>query len=155
MTSGRQTTVRDAIVLAGYGVHTANQATVVIRPAAVNHGIIFLRTGLADGIRRRIPARYGNVSSTELCTVLGDPAHGAVATVEHIMAALYGLGIDNALIEIDGPEVPIMDGSAAAFVEAISKVGVVNQHAARRVVRVLRPVSVTKRQSAFSELAAE
>lgn len=151
MTSGRQTTVRDAIVLAGYGVHTANQATVVIRPAAINHGIIFLRTGLEGGLQRRIPARYGNVSMTELCTVLGDPQHGAVSTVEHIMAALYGLGVDNALVEIDGPEVPIMDGSAEAFVEAIRETGLVNLSAARRYVRVLRPVSASK-GDACSEL---
>lgn len=151
MTAGRQTTVRGEIALEGYGVHSAGHAHLVIKPAAVNHGIIFLRTGLPEGVRRRIPARYGNVSSTELCTVLGDPGHGAVATVEHIMAALYGLGVDNALIEIDGPEVPIMDGSAAAFVEAISRVGTINQSASRRVVRVLRPVSVMK-GSSFSEL---
>jgi UDP-3-O-[3-hydroxymyristoyl] N-acetylglucosamine deacetylase len=144
MTSGRQTTVRGEIALEGYGVHSAGHANIVIKPAAVNHGIIFLRTGLPGGIQRRIPARYGNVSSTELSTVLGDPGHGAVGTVEHIMAALYGLGVDNALIEIDGPEVPIMDGSAAAFVEAITKVGLTRQHASRRIVRVLRPVSVSK-----------
>lgn len=151
MTVGRQTTVRGDSALGGYGVHSAGYSTIVIKPAAVNHGVIFLRKGLANGIERRIPARYGNVSSTELCTVLGDPGYGAVGTVEHIMAALYGLGVDNVLIEIDGPEVPIMDGSACAFVEAINAVGVVNQHASRRVVRILRPVSVHK-GSAFSEL---
>jgi UDP-3-O-[3-hydroxymyristoyl] N-acetylglucosamine deacetylase len=151
MIAGRQTTVRGEIALDGYGVHSAGHANLVIKPAAVNHGIIFLRTGLPGGIRRLIPARYGNVSSTDLCTVLGDPGHGAVATVEHAMAALYGLGVDNALIEIDGPEVPIMDGSAAEFVEAIQKVGLVSQQAARRVVRVLRPVTV-RNGSAFSQL---
>ncbi len=151
MTSGRQTTVRDVITLAGYGVHTAGTAVLTIRPASTNHGIVFLRKGLDSGIQRRIPARYGNVSMTELCTVLGDPSHGAVATVEHIMAALYGLGVDNALVEIDGPEVPIMDGSAEAFVEAIRETGIVSQHAARRYVRVLRPVSASK-GAARSEL---
>jgi UDP-3-O-[3-hydroxymyristoyl] N-acetylglucosamine deacetylase len=144
MIDGRQTTVRDVITLAGYGVHSAGSATLVIRPATVNHGIVFLRKGLDDGLSRRIPARYGNVSMTELCTVLGDPDFGAVSTVEHIMAALYGLGVDNALVEIDGPEVPIMDGSADAFVDAIQATGLVSQHAARRYVRVLRPVSVSK-----------
>jgi UDP-3-O-[3-hydroxymyristoyl] N-acetylglucosamine deacetylase len=143
--------VRDVITLAGYGVHTAGQATMILRPAAPNHGVVFLRQGLENGLQRRIPARYGNVSMTELCTVLGDPNHGAVSTVEHIMAALYGLGIDNVLIEIDGPEVPIMDGSAEAFVEAIRNVGVVSQRAARRYVRVLRPVSA-RRGDSVSEL---
>lgn len=151
MQTGRQTTVRGNIALDGYGVHSAGHANLVIKPAAVNHGIIFLRTGLPGDIQRRIPARYGNVSSTELCTVLGDPGHGAVATVEHIMAALYGLGIDNALVEVDGPEVPIMDGSAADFVEAIRSVGVISQHANRRVVRVLRTVTA-RHGSAYSEL---
>ncbi len=149
--NGRQTTLRDAITLAGYGVHTAGAATVVMRPAAVNHGVVFLRKGLEGGIQRRIPARYGNVSMTELCTVLGDPGFGAVSTVEHIMAALYGLDVDNVLIEIDGPEVPIMDGSAAAFVDAILDCGVVSQRAARRHVRVLRPV-VANHGVACSEL---
>jgi UDP-3-O-[3-hydroxymyristoyl] N-acetylglucosamine deacetylase len=143
--------VRDVITLAGYGVHTAGQATMILRPAAPNHGVVFLRQGLENGLQRRIPARYGNVSMTELCTVLGDPNHGAVSTVEHIMAALYGLGIDNVLIEIDGPEVPIMDGSAEAFVEAIRNVGIVSQHAARRYVRVLQPVSA-RRGDSVSEL---
>lgn len=151
MTSGRQTTLRDTVVLAGHGVHTAGHATLVLRPAAVNHGIVFLRTGLDSGVQRRIPARYGNVSMTELCTVLGEPSHGAVFTVEHIMAALYGLGVDNALVEIDGPEVPIMDGSAEAFVDAIRQVGLVSQQAARRHVRVLKPVSA-RHGAAVSEL---
>jgi UDP-3-O-[3-hydroxymyristoyl] N-acetylglucosamine deacetylase len=143
MTANRQTTLRDAVTLSGCGVHTAGAATVIIRPSAVNTGIVFVRKGLEGGIQRRIPARYGNVSMTELCTVLGDPNFGAVSTVEHIMAALYGLSVDNALIEIDGPEVPIMDGSAIAFVEAVRSIGLVKQHAARRVVHVMRPVVVT------------
>ena len=151
MTHGRQTTVRDPIRLAGYGVHTAGVANIVIKPAAPNHGVVFLRKGLEGDIERLIPARYGNVSMTELCTVLGDPDFGAVSTVEHIMAALYGLGVDNVLIEIDGPEVPIMDGSSAEFVDAIQATGLVSQNAARRYVRVLRSVSVSK-GSARSEL---
>jgi UDP-3-O-[3-hydroxymyristoyl] N-acetylglucosamine deacetylase len=143
MMASRQTTLRDAITLSGCGVHTAGAASVTIRPAAVNSGIVFVRKGLEGGIQRRIPARYGNVSMTELCTVLGDPNFGAVSTVEHIMAALYGLSIDNAQVEIDGPEVPIMDGSAIAFVDAVRSMGVVSQHAARRCVHVLRPVVVS------------
>lgn len=151
MTAKRQTTLRDTVTLSGYGVHTAAATTLVIRPAPINHGVVFLRKGLTDGVQRRIPARYGNVSMTELCTVLGDPSLGAVSTVEHVMAALYGLAIDNALIEIDGPEAPIFDGSALAFVEALRRVGTAVQHAPRRVVRVKRPVR-TSRGRAFSEL---
>ncbi len=80
---------------------------------------------------------------TELCTVLGDPNFGAVSTVEHVMAALYGPWVDNAVVEIDGPEVPILDGSAIGFVDAIQIKGLVSQHAARRVVHVMRPVAVS------------
>jgi UDP-3-O-[3-hydroxymyristoyl] N-acetylglucosamine deacetylase len=151
MVSGRQTTLRAAITLAGHGVHSAAPAAVTVRPAGVNHGIVFLRKGGEGEISRRIPARYGNVSMTELSTVLGDPSHGAVATVEHIMAALYGLGVDNALVEIDGGEIPIMDGSAQAFVEEIEACGVISQHAARRYVRVLKAVRVGD-ERAWSEL---
>jgi UDP-3-O-[3-hydroxymyristoyl] N-acetylglucosamine deacetylase len=151
MTAGRQTTLRTTITIEGHGVHTASAASVTIRPAAANHGIVFIRKGLEGGLQRRLPGRYGNVSMTELCTVLGDPNFGAVSTVEHLMAALYGLGVDNALIDIDGPEVPIMDGSADAFVTEIKKAGVTMLPAARRYVRVKRAVRVAS-GSAWTEL---
>lgn len=152
MTARRQTTLRETVTLSGYGVHTAAATTLVIRPASINHGVVFVRKGLADGLQRRIPARYGNVSMTELCTVLGDPEMGAVSTVEHVMATLYGLGVDNASIEIDGPEVPILDGSARGFVEVVQRAGIAQQHAGRRVVRVRRKVAARKGR-AVSELA--
>jgi UDP-3-O-[3-hydroxymyristoyl] N-acetylglucosamine deacetylase len=151
MIAGRQITLREAVRISGYGVHSASPASIVIRPAAVNHGIVFLRKGLDAEVERRIPARHGNVSLTELCTVLGDPRFGAVSTVEHVMAALYGMGVDNALVEIDGPEVPIMDGSARPFAEALRDAGLVAQRASRRHVRVLRPVVVRSGRS-VSEL---
>ena len=151
MTARRQTTLRETVTLSGYGVHTAAATTLVLRPASINHGVVFVRKGLSDGVRRRIPARYGNVSMTELCTVLGEPEMGAVSTVEHVMAALYGLGVDNVLIEIDGPEVPILDGSARSFVDAVRRAGLATQHAARKAVRVKRPVRAT-RGKAVSEL---
>ena len=89
-----------------------------------------------------IPARSESVGSTELCTVLGDPNGASVATVEHLLAALAGLSIDNAVIEIDGPEVPVMDGSARAFVDAIDQAGIVAQSAPRRFIRIDKPVRV-------------
>ena len=92
---------------------------------------MFLRTGLAGGHDRLIEARHLAVTATELCTVIGDRESGAVATIEHLMAALAGLGVDNVLVEIDGPEVPILDGSAAPFVEAIDAVGLVSLSAVR------------------------
>jgi UDP-3-O-[3-hydroxymyristoyl] N-acetylglucosamine deacetylase len=92
---------------------------------------------------REIAARFRSVTATEFATVLGDQNGPAVSTTEHVLAALYGLGIDNAVVEVDGPEVPIMDGSAAPFVDAIDQAGVVNLPVRRRYIKVLKPVRVT------------
>jgi UDP-3-O-[3-hydroxymyristoyl] N-acetylglucosamine deacetylase len=97
-----------------------------------------------------IRAHHSAVAATELCTVLGDPRGGSVATVEHLLAALSGLGVDNATIEIDGPEVPVMDGSAQPFVEAVRRAGIVVQRAPKRFIKVRRPVRVDL-GSAFAE----
>lgn len=104
-------------------------------------GFVFVRTSL-DGGDREVQATADAVISTEFATVLGDAEGPLVATAEHVLAALRGMGVDNATIEIDGPEVPIMDGSAAAFVRAIDQAGIVSQSAARRFIQVLRPVQV-------------
>ncbi len=119
MRTNTQTTLKAAATLSGVGVHSGNPASLTIRPAPANHGIAFLRTGTPFGNDRLIKAHHALVSATELCTVIGDVETGAVATIEHLMSALFGLGVDNALIEIDGPELPILDGSAKLFVEAI------------------------------------
>src|SRR4028118_1509604 len=125
MKQTHQTTLRAAVSLTGIGVHSGNEVRIVLHPAEANHGIVFLRTGLPGASDRLIEARHLAVTATELCTVLGDRESGAVATVEHLMAVLTGLGIDNVLVEIDGPEVPILDGSCAPFVDAIDQVGAV------------------------------
>lgn len=138
----RQTTLRERVSLSGAGVHSNAPVQLLLHPAEVNHGIVFLRTGLDGGATRVVEATWSQVSMTELCTVIGDASEGSVATIEHLMAAVAGLGIDNLLIEIDGPEVPIMDGSSAHFVEAIDEVGIVEQDAPRRSIRVLKPVRV-------------
>ncbi len=104
-------------------------------------GLVFVRTSLEGG-DREVQATADAVISTEFATVLGDAEGPLVATAEHVLAALRGMGVDNATIEIDGPEVPIMDGSAAAFVRAIDQAGIVSQSAARRFIQVLRPVQV-------------
>ena len=104
-------------------------------------GFIFIRTGL-DGTDREVPAVAESVIATEFATVLGDRSGPLVSTAEHVLAALRGMGIDNATIELDGPEVPIMDGSAAAFVAAIDQAGTVAQSAPRRFIQVLKPVQV-------------
>ena len=147
----KQTTLRKRCLITGNGVHSNAPATLILHPAASDSGIVFLRTGLPDGATRRIEAKWSRVSATDLCTVLGDVSLGSVSTVEHLLAALTGLGVDNALIEVDGPEVPIMDGSSAAFVAAIDKVGLKTLSAPRRFLKILKPVRIEHGRS-FSEL---
>jgi UDP-3-O-[3-hydroxymyristoyl] N-acetylglucosamine deacetylase len=147
---GRQTTLRDRVTISGSGVHSNAPVTVVLHPADANSGVVFLRTGLPRGRERLIEAKWSKVSQTQLCTVIGDGDKASVATVEHLLAALAGLGVDNALVEIDGPEAPIMDGSAAPFVEAIDDVGVVSLTAPRRYLKILKPVRV-ERGAAYAE----
>jgi UDP-3-O-[3-hydroxymyristoyl] N-acetylglucosamine deacetylase len=142
MKHGFQKTVADRVEIHGSGVHSAAPARIVVHPADSDHGVVFLRTGLADGSDRLIEANWRNIRQTALCTVIGDRAGATIATVEHLMAALAGLGVDNALIEIDGPETPIMDGSAAQFVQAIDSVGLVTQARRRKFLKVLKSVYV-------------
>ena len=113
-------------------------------------GLIFVRTGVEGG-DREVQATSAAVIATEFATVLGDAEGPLVSTVEHVLAALRGMGVDNATIEINGPEAPIMDGSAAAFVTAIEQAGIVSQSAARRFIQVLKPVQVAIGDS-FGEL---
>jgi UDP-3-O-[3-hydroxymyristoyl] N-acetylglucosamine deacetylase len=151
MKQSQQTTLRAAVSLSGVGVHSGDDVKMTLHPAEAGHGIAFLRTGLPGGLDRIIDARHLSVTATELCTVIGDRDDGAVATIEHLMAAFAGLGIDNVLVEIDGPEVPILDGSAALFVDAIDQVGIVAMNATRRYLKVLRPIRVTQGRG-FAEL---
>lgn len=147
----RQTTLKNSIRCRGVGLHTGTAVTMVLRPAAPNSGISFRRTdGAARGIL--IPARFDHVVNTRMCTVLGNwdpqgeaPAEGdrvTVSTVEHLMAAFAGSGIDNAIVDIDGPEVPVMDGSAAPFVFLIECAGVTEQQAPRRFLSVERAIEI-------------
>jgi UDP-3-O-[3-hydroxymyristoyl] N-acetylglucosamine deacetylase len=144
MKQTQQTTLRAPVILAGVGVHSGREVKVVLHPAEADHGVVFLRTGLPGGRDRLIEARHLAVTATELCTVIGQPESGAVATVEHLMSALSGLGVDNVLVEVDGAELPILDGSAAPFVTAIEQVGVVSVRAPRRYLKVLKPIRVTR-----------
>jgi UDP-3-O-[3-hydroxymyristoyl] N-acetylglucosamine deacetylase len=142
MKIGKQTTLRDQAVLTGVGVHSGLPVTLSLLPAEADSGIRFLRTGLPGSRDREINADIRSVTATEFATVLGDASGPLVSTAEHVLAALRGLGVDNAVVEIDGPEVPIMDGSAAAFVRAIDQVGIQHLAEPRRFIRVLKPVSV-------------
>ena len=137
MKTARQTTIRDAVQLDGIGVHSGAAVSVTLHPAEAGSGIAFLRS---DQDETEIPAVFRNVSSADLSTVLGRPERGGVATVEHLMAALAGLGVDNCLVEVDGPEMPILDGSAAPFVAAIDQVGLRTLDANRKAVKVLKSV---------------
>ena len=144
MRSSHQATISASISLSGTGVHSGKTVNLHLHPASANHGIQFLRTGLPQGRERVIEARFAAVTATELCTVIGEKDSGAVATIEHLMSALSGLGVDNVLVEIDGAEVPILDGSAAPFVEAIDSVGLARCRAPRKYIKVLRPVRVER-----------
>ena len=133
-----QHTLAGPAVFAGVGLHTGQRVRAAILPAPVDTGILFLRTDVEG--EGRIEARAENVASTRLSTVIGN-AHGVtVATVEHLMAALYALGVDNALVELGGPEAPIMDGSAEPFVSLIDRAGRRRQEAPRQAIEILRPI---------------
>jgi UDP-3-O-[3-hydroxymyristoyl] N-acetylglucosamine deacetylase len=140
-----QKTLRTSVTVAGIGLHSGLPVRMTVSPADGHTGIVFVRTDIAAGSgsdQRVVHARWDSVSDTRLCTVVSN-AHGvSVATIEHLMAALRGCGIDNALIEINGPEVPVVDGSAAPFVKLFTQAGIKTQTASRNVVRVLKPVTV-------------
>lgn len=146
MKFSRQTTLRSQVTVTGIGVHSGSAASLTLGPADINSGFVFIRTG-ANGVEREIRAVASAVVATELATVLGDHGGPLVSTAEHILAALRGMGVDNATIEVDGPEVPIMDGSAAPFVEAIDRAGIVQQAAPRRFIEILKPVRVVQGDS--------
>lgn len=131
MKAVRQTTLRDQVAISGVGVHSGVPVTLTIYPADADTGIVFGRSD-EQGREREVRADYRSVTATELATVLGDHSGLLCSTAEHILAALRGLGVDNAFVELDGPEVPIMDGSAAPFVAAIDQVGIVSLNALRR-----------------------
>jgi UDP-3-O-[3-hydroxymyristoyl] N-acetylglucosamine deacetylase len=151
MKAARQTTLRDDASVTGIGVHSGLPVTLTIHPADANSGITFLRTGIEGCPDREVRADVRAVTATEFATVLGDAEGPLCSTAEHVLAALSGLGVDNAMIEIDGPEVPIMDGSAAAFVAAIEQAGIVTLGAPRRYIQILKPVRVAK-GDCFGEL---
>jgi len=142
MQAGRQTTLREQVSVSGVGVHSGSPVTVILHPAEPDTGVVFLRTGIDGQKDRELPAKFHSVTATEFATVLGDQSGPAVSTTEHVLAALYAIGVDNAVVEIDGPEVPIMDGSAAPFVEAIDRAGIVATSSPRRCIKVLKPVRV-------------
>ncbi len=143
MKSAMQQTLKTKTTIKDVGLHSGKQITMHLIPAPADHGIVFVRTDLNTG-ENVIPALWNNVVDTQLCTVIGNKHGASVGTVEHLMSALRGCGIDNLLVEIDGAEVPAVDGSAMPFLVAIEKAGIETQGKARKAIRVLKEVSVIK-----------
>jgi UDP-3-O-[3-hydroxymyristoyl] N-acetylglucosamine deacetylase len=144
-----QRTLKSAISCVGVGLHSGQRVNLTLLPAAVGTGIVFRRTDLnAD-----IPARWDMVADTRLCTMIALPSQpdARVGTIEHLMAAFSATGIDNVIVAVDGPEVPVFDGSAAPFMFLIDCAGVQNQSSPRPIVEVVRPVRVEDGE-AFAEL---
>lgn len=137
-----QRTLSAAVSFAGVGVHSGRRVRATVKPAGVDEGVVFVRKDLRGD--NRISVRPANALQTPLNTTLVNKAGAEVATVEHLLAAFAGLGVDNALVELDGPEAPIMDGSAEPFVELIDRAGRRSQEAPRRYIEILRPVEAVR-----------
>jgi UDP-3-O-[3-hydroxymyristoyl] N-acetylglucosamine deacetylase len=136
-----QTTIKQNIKLTGVGLHSGQTVNLTIRPSAAEFGIWFRRVDISTG-DNMIAARYDNVNDTLLCTQIGNEAGVQVSTVEHLMAALVGCGVHNALIDVDGLELPILDGSSDMFVRAILKAGIQTLSAPIRAIHVTKRVEV-------------
>ncbi|SJN55826.1 UDP-3-O-acyl-N-acetylglucosamine deacetylase [Vibrio ruber] len=134
----RQRTLKEIVKTTGVGLHSGRKVTLTLRPAAANTGIIYRRTDVTPPVD--FPANPENVRDTMLCTALVNDDGIRISTVEHLNAALAGMGIDNAVVEVDAPEIPIMDGSASPFVFLLQQAGIDVQNAPKRFIRVKKPV---------------
>lgn len=139
--SARQRTLASSINCKGVGLHSGNTVAMTLRPGAPDTGIIFRRTDISGG-GALIPAHWSNVNDTRMHTCIANDRNVGVRTIEHLMAAFAGMRIDNAIVEINGPEVPVMDGSAAPFVFLIECAGAAQQDAPRRAIRIRKRVTV-------------
>ena len=141
MGQGLQKTIKESVELEGVGLHNGLKVNLLLKPAEINTGIKFVRTDV-DPDKNIIQANYKNVSSPILCTKIKNSYDITVSTVEHLMAAFYGEGIDNAIVEIDAEEVPIMDGSSFDFVENIRLAGIEDQSVSRKFIKVLKKIEI-------------
>ena len=148
MSKFNQKTINDKIELAGVGLHNGANVNLIIKPGEPNSGISFKRIDI-DG-DNTVSANFKNVVEPILCTKLKNESGITVSTVEHLMAAFYGEGIDNALVEVDASEIPIMDGSAIEFVDAIRSVGIKEQSELRKFINVLKKIEVREGQKYIS-----
>jgi UDP-3-O-[3-hydroxymyristoyl] N-acetylglucosamine deacetylase len=137
-----QHTLTVAVSCVGIGLHSGAHVRLTLKPAGIDHGIVFVRSDVSE-FARRIPALASKVTTTQLGTTIANSAGTSVATIEHVMAALFGMGIDNAVVELDGPEVPILDGSSEPFIDMINSVGTRVLGAPRRTMEILRTVEVS------------
>jgi UDP-3-O-[3-hydroxymyristoyl] N-acetylglucosamine deacetylase len=133
-----QKTINENLTFIGVGLHSGLAVTMTIKPAEPNSGITFQRIDLKEN--NIIIPNIFNVSSAVFCTTISNESGASVSTIEHLMGALYGLGVDNALVEIDNQEVPILDGSAKLFVDAISKIGIKNSEAPIKIVKIEKKI---------------
>ena len=136
-----QRTVRGRVEFSGVALHSGLYVDVSVSPAKENTGIVFVRTDIDT--KPQIQALWNNVVDTELSTVIGVKNGPRIATIEHLMSALKGLNIDNAIVEVSGPELPILDGSSVVYIDAIKKVGIVEQNETGKYIQVVKPVSVS------------
>ena len=140
------------MIFAGVGLHTGSHVRVAVRPAPVDAGIVFVRTDVHDR-DNRVPVKPDAVCQTQLGTVINNAADVRVSTIEHLMAALAALAIDNCVVELDGPEIPIMDGSSEPFVQILDRAGRRKQEAARRYIEILAPVVVEEAGGKWASLS--
>ena len=140
MSKKNQKTIRENIELKGIGLHSGVEVSLIIKPSKVNTGIVFKRVDLKEN--NIIKADFKNVVDPVLCTKLENTYGASISTVEHLMAAFYGEGIDNVMVEVDAPEIPIMDGSSVDFVEAIRSTGAEDQTEPKKFIKVLKKVEV-------------
>jgi UDP-3-O-[3-hydroxymyristoyl] N-acetylglucosamine deacetylase len=138
MSALNQKTINRDLTFKGIALHSGVNVTMTVKPASPNSGIIFKRIDLKEN--NIVVPNIFNVSSAIFCTTISNESGASVSTIEHLMGALYGLGIDNALVEIDNQEVPILDGSAKLFVEAISKIGIKNSEAPIKIVKIHKKI---------------
>lgn len=137
----RQTTIAGPISCYGIGVHSGRDTQLTLKPAKANTGIVFVRTDIksTDNV---IPAIYSNVYNTSLSTSIKNDANATISTIEHLLAALWGFSVDNVIVEVDGPEVPIMDGSSKPFLFMIECAGINYLEAAKRKIKLLKEIIV-------------
>ncbi|MBU6383101.1 MAG: UDP-3-O-[3-hydroxymyristoyl] N-acetylglucosamine deacetylase [Verrucomicrobia bacterium] len=148
----KQKTIQSEVVAAGIGLFTGEKVSLKIKPAPVNTGIVFVRSDLPD--RPRLPAHLSFVRETPRCTRLAD-AKASVQMVEHLLSALAGMGVDNAIVEVEGPEILAADGSAKLFVELIGKVGLTEQNAARKRIKIHSPIYWSDKEAHLIALPAD